>query len=158
MVQLNHEVTEREFALIPNGKYRATITSAEKLQSKANSQNHYLELVIEIDSQSSRIWDRLNLWNKNVNAVNASVSRLNQIASALGLQRVGDSDEILHKQIGVEVGIDKGNNGYADKNNITKYFSAKDSDAPPARESAPVQPPPPAPAQPSSDEPDWLAG
>jgi len=110
------------YELIQPGEYRAEIVADEVKESKSTPGNHYLELQVKIENKGT-IWDRLNLWNTNLDAVEMSNNTLKQIAHAIGQQRIADSAEVLLKPLMVRVDIEAGTNGYKDKNIIVGYTS-----------------------------------
>jgi hypothetical protein len=75
MAQLNFDATHvditNHYEAIPAGDYEAMVTDSQMKSTKDGS-GQYLELTLEIQSgqfQGRKIWDRLNLQNRNAKAV-----------------------------------------------------------------------------------------
>ena len=67
--------TTSQFDAIPAGDYEAMVTASE-LKATKDGTGQYLELTLEIQSgpsQGRRLWDRLNLQNRNPKAVEIAV-------------------------------------------------------------------------------------
>lgn len=155
MVSLNFDIDASNagaaqsggYSLIPEGEYRGDIVDVQVKQSKTNAANSYLELQIKIEGHGS-VWDRLNIWNSNPKAAQIAKEQLTRLGMAIGVQRIGDTDELIAKPVRVHVGIEAGKNGYADKNKVLGYMPVAGSapraaaPAPAAPASAPVGAPP----------------
>ncbi len=123
MVALNFDATAVPestggYELLQPGEYRAEIVAADVEVSKAG--HNYLKVQVKIENGGS-LWDNLNLWNPNPKAVEVANDRLRQIAFALSMSHVADSDHMLLKPLMVKVDIDPGTNGYKDKNIVVGY-------------------------------------
>tara|TARA_Y100000592_G_scaffold94252_1_gene158713 strand:+ start:527 stop:1051 length:525 start_codon:yes stop_codon:yes gene_type:complete len=147
MVALNFDATAVPestggYELLQPGEYRAEIVAADVEVSKKG--HNYLKLQVKVEGSGS-VWDNLNLWNPNPSAVEVANDRLKQIARALNMPHVADSDDILLKPLLVKVNIEAGTNGYADKNVIVSYSAIGSVAAPAMAEIAQAPVPPSAP-------------
>ena len=162
MVALNFDIDESNagaaqagsYSLIPEGEYRGDIVDAQVKQSKTNAANSYLELQIKIEGHGS-VWDRLNIWNSNPKAAQIAKEQLTRLGMAIGVRRIGDTDELIAKPVRVHVGIEAGSNGYSDKNKVLGYMPVAGS-APRAAAPAAAQAPA-APAPASVGAPPWAS-
>tara|TARA_R100000700_G_scaffold20517_1_gene27257 strand:- start:1489 stop:1986 length:498 start_codon:yes stop_codon:yes gene_type:complete len=147
MVALNFDATAvpestSGYELLQPGEYRAEIVAADVEVSKKG--HNYLKLQVKVEN-SGFVWDNLNLWNPNPSAVEVANDRLKQIARALNMTHVADSDDILLKPLMVKVNIEAGTNGYSDKNIIVGYSAIGAVAAPAMAQLAQAPVPPSAP-------------
>ena len=107
----DHEEYNGEFQKIPPAWYPAIITdSIDKVQSKNKPQNYYLKCVVKImgDNFGGRLlWENINLWNSNPEAVKIANSKFAGICKAVGVICPSDSNELLNIPFGIKVGHDK---------------------------------------------------
>lgn len=109
MAQLNFNAegvdTASQFDAIPAGDYEAMVTSSQQKATKDGT-GSYLELTLEIQSgqfQGRRLWDRLNLQNKNPKAVEIAQKQLAQLCHATGVMQVNDSEQLHNRPVVVKV-------------------------------------------------------
>ena len=109
--------------LIPPGTYEAKIIKSDIAATKDGSGKMLvLEFEITVDGRRRMHWERLNLVNKNADAVRIATRSLMQIAEAVGVPvPVVDSEDLHHKPLMVTVDIQPGKNGYEDSNRIKKF-------------------------------------
>lgn len=109
--------------LIPPGTYEAKVIKSDIVPTKDGSGKMLvLDFEIMVDGRRRMHWERLNLVNKNADAVRIATRQLLQIAEAVGVPvPIVDSEDLHHKPMMVTVGIDPGKNGYQDKNKLTKF-------------------------------------
>lgn len=65
----------------------------------------------------------LNIKNPNPQAVEISQRELKSLCDAVEVEEIEDSDEVHGIPFGFILGIEKGKDGYADKNVIKKYIT-----------------------------------
>ena len=162
MVALNFDATAVSGVLIEPGQYQAQIISAEPVQSQKNPTNSYLQCQVKIDGKTDTIVDRLNIWNESASAKEMANKTLAEIANALGMRAIPDSDDMLLRPLMVQVEIEVGDlktdgTKYPDKNVIGRYMPIGAA-APATPEAiwqaaqapaAPLAPPMPPPAAPT---------
>lgn len=109
--------------LIPPGTYEAKIVKSDLAATKDGSGKMLvLEFEITVDGRRRMHWERLNLVNKNADAVRIATRSLMQIAEAVGVAvPVVDSEDLHHKPMMVTVAIQEGKNGYEDSNRLKKF-------------------------------------
>lgn len=105
MASLNFDAsgidTTSQFDAIPAGDYEAMVTDST-MKSTKDGTGQYLELIIEIQSgqfQGRRLWDRLNLSNRNQKAVEIAQKQLAQLCHATGILQVRDSQQLHNRPI-----------------------------------------------------------
>jgi hypothetical protein len=92
-----HVQPQEPFSVIPGGKYKLQIVASE-IRATNNGAGQYLWFEIEIldgEYQGRKLWDRLNLWNDNAQAVEIAQRTLSAMCHATGQLHVEDS-EALH--------------------------------------------------------------
>jgi hypothetical protein len=125
----------KEFGLMPTVWYLGHIKKSEIKKTKAGTG---LRLNLQVTIESSEednfkdddcknnnriVFVGLNIKNPSAQAVEISQRELASICSACGVSDVEDSDELHDISFGFKLGIEKGNDGYEDKNVIKKYVS-----------------------------------
>lgn len=105
MAQLNFNAqgvdTTSQFDAIPAGDYEAMVTASQQKATKDGT-GSFLELTLEIQSgqyQGRRLWDRLNLQNKNPKAVEIAQKQLAMLCHATGVMQVNDSEQLHNRPV-----------------------------------------------------------
>ena len=111
MAQINFDSTgidtTSQFDAIPAGDYEAIVTASEMKATKDGT-GQYLELTSEIQSgqyQGRRLWDRLNLQNKNPKAVEIAQKQLAQLCHATGVLQVQNSEQLHNRPFVMKVAV-----------------------------------------------------
>lgn len=111
-----------DFEPIPAGEYEAVINTAGWKNTKDGT-GRYLALEFELtrDYAGRRIFENLNLENRNEKAVQIAQGSLSAICRALGVSMLTDTNQLLNKPMIIKVSIQK-DERYGDKNRIRKYM------------------------------------
>jgi len=116
------------FKPIPVGDYLAMITKIELKDSKAredkpSSKYQQLEFKLIGDGpyKNRIVWDILSHSEK---AQEFTQRKISGMCRAVGLHHISDTDELKNKPMIISLGIQKGEGGYDDKNNIKEYKTA----------------------------------
>lgn len=151
------------FAPIPNGEYPVVITDSEMKDTRSGD-GQYLQLVLEVidgPMKGRKLWDRLNLFNRNSTTVLIAQKALSQICHAVGPLEPQDSAELHGKPLVARV-IVKEDPGYEARNEVRGYSALGGSPTEPAQTApAPQQnapqpmAPPPAAAGPQVSASPW---
>lgn len=156
MAQLNFNAAtvapSTGFDVIPAGWYNARITGSEMKPTKDGA-GSYLALTLTIaDGQyaNRKLFDRLNLNNKNKTAVDIAYQTLSAICHATGVIQLQDSTQLHGLLMACKVKIKPAEGKYDEGNEISAYKAAEGAATgqPPApawvAPAAPAQPPAPA--------------
>ena len=166
MAQMNFDATqvnpESQFAPVPNGDYPVVITESEVKPTKDGA-GQYLQLTLEVIDghyKGRKIWDRLNLWNKNSTAVEIAQRALSQICHAIGVLQVQDTVMLHNKPLVATLAVRAAGGGYDESNDVKGYKAYSSGPAPVAPAvNAPAAQPAAAPAQqaqpPMANKPAW---
>jgi len=153
MAQLNFDATgidtTNTFDAIPAGDYEAMVTASEQKQTKDGT-GHYLELTLEIQSgpmQGRRLWDRLNLSNRNPKAVEIAQKQLAQLCHATGVLQVANSEQLHNRPVIMKVTA-KNDPERGMQNEVKGYKAKGTTSQQPAAFAAPRVAAPAAPAAP----------
>lgn len=154
MASLNFDAsgidTTNQYDAIPAGDYEAMVTDSTMKSTKDGS-GQYLELTLEIQTgqfQGRRMWDRLNLQNRNAKAVEIAQRQLAQLCHATGVLQVQDSQQLHNRPIVMKVAVK--NDPERGPSNEIKGYKAKGAMQPQAQAfQAPRTAAPMAPAAPS---------
>ena len=115
------------FELLAKGRYLAVCTESE-IKTNSAKTGEYLKLTFEIIEGSykgRKLFDQLNIRHPNPKAVEIALSTLSQLCHAVDVLEVGDSSVLHNIPVLLEVGIEKGRDGYEDRNRIYGYHNAK---------------------------------
>lgn len=123
--------------VVPTGNYSVKVASAEVKETKAKT-GHYLQVgfrITEGEYEGSVLTDRLNINNKNEDAVRIGLSALKTILTVGGHKNpnfIGDTDEMIGLELGIYVEEnphsftgDDGNEIETTQNEIKSYFELK---------------------------------
>jgi len=127
MAQINFQANPADanegFSLIPAGEYVACITSSDVKETKTGT-GKYLSLewtILEGNFKNQKVFENLNLWNQNQQAVEISKRAMNAICVAAGFPNgIQDSNELHNKPMKIKVAVKKDGNGN-DSNNVQKH-------------------------------------
>jgi hypothetical protein len=118
---------QASFEPVPVGEYTVMITESDLKPTKSGD-GRYLQLVYDIlegDYKGRKIWDRLNLVNKNVTATEIAQRALSAICHAVGVLHPKQSEELHNKPFVVKVGIRPASGDFCESNTIKGYSSIK---------------------------------
>jgi hypothetical protein len=139
--------------LLPPGKYLAHLIESEMLPTKSGD-GQLLKLVFEVLEGASarrKIFDQLNLVNRNEQTVEIAQRTLSAICHAVGQVHVSDSEQLHFKPLIVTLKVDPaGNDKFGvhreARNKVAGYSAANAGIAPraasPGSHPAPAVPPP----------------
>ena len=158
MAQLNFSAEgidiRSNYEAIPAGDYESMVTASE-MKSTKDGTGQYLELTVEIQSgqfQGRRLFDRLNLSNRNPKAVEIAQKQLAQLCHATGVLQVQDSQQLHNRPIVMKVAVR--NDLERGPSNEIKGYKAKGT----TQQAAPFQAPrAAAPAAPAAAPLPWAA-
>ena len=140
------------YSPLPAGKYLAMITESEMKATKAGT-GEYLQLTIEVQDgefKGRKVFDRLNLKNANVTAVEIAQRQLSALCHATGVMQLQDSEQLHFKPVIVKVSVQ--HDAGQEPSNVVKGYEAptgtmgqQSAYVPPVRQaSAPAHMAPPA--------------
>jgi hypothetical protein len=115
----------RSTTLVPHGTYRLEIVSAEERVSKASGDSKYVEFGISILEPSEFagqfFYQKTTTVNSNPVAKQIGDNQIAAIGNAVGLL-AGEYEDLCHKSFVAMVEIEKGTNGYSDKNKLGRVY------------------------------------
>jgi hypothetical protein len=119
------------FEIIPPGDYEACIVSSD-MKSTKDGTGKYLNLEIQIlggQYQNRKLFEKLNLENKNPTAVTIAKGTLSAICRAVGVLTPNDSSDLHNKAFRISVGTRKREDNGELENRI-KSFKPRNASAP----------------------------
>jgi len=111
------------FDPIPAGKYPMTFVESEMKPTKGGD-GQYLQLVVEVldgEYKGRKVWERLNLVNKNPTAVEIAQRTLSAICRATGVMNPADSVQLHGKPFLGRVKFVPADGQYDAKNEMGGY-------------------------------------
>ena len=124
MVAINHDVDSNDVSggdwpLLKDGDYPAAIVEATTKTSKAGDE--YLVIQFDLGTGGNH-GHTLNLWHStSEKARQIATQELNQIGVALGIPRIGDTDELIGKRLILKMGTEPAKDEWPAKNKIVGY-------------------------------------
>jgi hypothetical protein len=116
---------------LPPGWYNATMTGAE-LKATKNGTGQYVSIRYDITGpthQGRVVFGNINIRNQSPKAEEIGRQQLGDIMRAIGLAKVGDTDQLIGNSLQIKLDIEKSEQ-YGDKNQV-KGFKAIGGGAPP---------------------------
>lgn len=110
------------FDVLPAGEYDAVIVASE-IKTTTAGDGKYLKLELQVlngQFQNRKIWDQLNIWNPNAQAVQIAKGTLSAICRAVNVLTPKDSSELHNKPLRIKLAVKK-DDTYGDKNVIKAY-------------------------------------
>ncbi len=117
------KVEPNDFGIIPVGDYEACIVNSEMKPTK-DGQGQYLNLEIQIvggQYQNRKLFEKLNLVNKNETAVTIAKGTLSAICRAVGVLTPNDSTDLHNKTFRISVGAKKSDYSGEMENKIKSF-------------------------------------
>ena len=121
--------------LLPAGKYRAQIVESEMRVTK-NGMGQFLWLMLDIldgEYKGRKIFDQLNLVNRNEQTVEIAQRTLSAICHAVGQVHVSDSEQLHFKPLAVTLKVEPAGNDkygvYREARNKVAGYSAANAGA-----------------------------
>ena len=113
-----------EYKPIPAGTYPMTIVETAIQDNKAgNGQSILLKFAVDGENYNGRlIYWRIAYTHPNKEAVRIGKEKLKSLLNALGLETIGNTDELQNKQVLCEVIIRQGDKQYGPQNDIAKFL------------------------------------
>ena len=124
--------------LLPAGKYRAQIVESEMRVTK-NGMGQFLWLMLDIlegEHKGRKIFDQLNLVNRNEQTVEIAQRTLSAICHATGKLQVNDSEELHLIPMTIQVGVKPPKDGYGERNTIRYMVPEAPAQATPPKHAA----------------------
>lgn len=109
--------------VIPAGDYKVMISDSEMVQTKSGS-GSFLKLTLQVidgPHQGAVIFDRLNLVNTNLKAVEIAQRTLSAICHAIGVLQVQDSAQLHNRPLLARVAYREAQGEYGASNEIKGY-------------------------------------
>lgn len=125
-IPLDNIDPNQSFDPLPPSKYAMRVTATESKPTKAGD-GAYMQVELEIDEnhhpehKGRKVWDRLNLWNKNTTAAEIAQRQLKALVLACGLHSVADSSELHGHTVLVKIKVRPANAGYDATNEVAGY-------------------------------------
>ena len=156
MAQIGHfdattVAPSRPYQALPAGKYVAMVTESTMKATKENT-GSYLQLTLEIQEgefKGRKLFDRLNLENRNPQAVEIAQRQLSALCHATGVMQLTDSEQLHCKPVLARVAV-RQEAGRDPSNEVKGYEALPPLGGQaaqyqrPAPAAAPVHAPPPA--------------
>jgi hypothetical protein len=116
------DVAPNGFDVLPAGEYEVCIVASE-VKPTAKGDGSYLKLQLQVlngQHQNRTLFDILNLWNPNSQAVEIARGTLSSICRAVGVLEPKDSCELHNKPLRVKVKVTKSEE-YGEQNKVAAY-------------------------------------
>jgi len=132
--------SEGEFSLLPPGWYTAEIEKSELCQTKKGT-GEYIKLQFNVTGPTHggrKLFVNLNVKNESRSAEEIGRRSLGEIMRAIGISRIGDTDDLIGRPMEIKVSSKKNEwQGETKEENVIKNYRATQS-AEPSAPSAPA--------------------
>lgn len=118
------------FDPVPLGDYVVMI-SASEMKTTKNGEGQYLQLTYDISEgeyTGRKVFDRLNLVNKNEQTQEIAQRALSAICRCVGVLHPKNSEELHDKPMVIKVGIRPAKDGFEESNSVKGYFRTDGKD------------------------------
>ncbi len=112
----------RDYSPIPKGEYTIKCTEAEAKDTKSGGE--MIAATFEVvggQYDGRKIWNNFNIHNSSEKAQKIGREQVASWARACGKPNATSFDELLERKFIASIDIEKGKDGYADKNRIIGY-------------------------------------
>ena len=114
------EEEKGDYSPIPEGWYNVKITDASLNKTKAGT-GEYIKVEYTVSGENfsgRRVWDLLNIRNPSEKAEEIGRRQLSSLMSAIGLETLNDTDELVGADLKVKVKIKPAEGDYSESNGI----------------------------------------
>jgi hypothetical protein len=118
------------FDPLPLGEYPVMI-SASEMKTTKNGEGQYLQItfdVVEGEYAGRKVFDRLNLVNKNEQTQEIAQRALSAICRCVGILHPKNSEELHDKPMVIKVGIRPAKDGFEESNSVKGYIRTDGKD------------------------------
>lgn len=112
----------RDYSPLPKGEYVLSCVDAEVKATKSGGE--MISATFEVLSgqhTGRKIWNNFNIHNKSEAAQRIGREQVASWARACGKPNANSFDDLIDRKFKASVDIEKGSNGYSDKNRIVGY-------------------------------------
>lgn len=134
------KVEPNDYGVIPPGDYEACIVNSDMKATK-DGLGQYLNLEIQIvggQYQNRKLFEKLNLVNKNETAVTIAKGTLSAICRAVNVLTPNDSSELHNKTFRIAVGVRKNDYKGEMENHVKAFKPRQAGPVAPVGETVPV--------------------
>lgn len=127
----------RDYSPIPKGEYTLKCTDAETKTTRSGGE--MIAATFEVvggEYDGRKVWNNYNIHNDSEKAQKIGREQVASWARACGKPNASSFDELLERKFIASIDIEKGKDGYADKNRIVGYVMQGSAPAPKAKPQA----------------------
>ena len=134
-----------ELGALPSGEYIVAITDSAMESTKAGD-GQFLKLVFSVldgPHKGAKVFDRLNLINRNQTTVDIAQRALSAICHAVNVLGVQDSQQLHDKPLKIKISYEPAKGEYGEQNRVKAYKPMNESLSTPVRPASPAPTPMP---------------
>lgn len=128
-----HDTTQAEYSTLPLGIYRLEVTASDVVPTKAGT-GTILKLTYDViepeEFKGRKIFANMNIENQNAVAQQIGQRELASLCRAIGLSDLSDSEELHFHAFTAKVGLEKPQEGYAQRNRIVRFYFPDEGNVP----------------------------
>jgi len=128
-----HDTTQAEYSTLPLGIYRLEVTASDVVPTKAGT-GTILKLTYDViepeEYKGKRFFGNMNIENQNAVAQQIGQKELASLCRAIGLSDLSDSEELHFHAFTAKVGLEKPQEGYAQRNRIVRFYFPDEGNVP----------------------------
>ncbi len=112
-----------DFSPLPAGDYTTQITGAELKTTKSGT-GQYIKVELTVvgdDFQGRKVWGNINIKNDSEKAEEIGRAQLNQLMSAIGLEKLEDTNQLVGKDVTIKLKVKEATEQWPANNEIKAY-------------------------------------
>lgn len=129
----SHDTTQTEYSTLPLGIYKLEVTASDVVPTKAGT-GTILKLTYDAiepeEFKGRKIFANMNIENQNAVAQQIGQKELASLCRAIGLSDLSDSEELHFHAFTAKVGLEKPQEGYAQRNRIVRFYFPDEGNVP----------------------------
>lgn len=129
----SHDTTQTEYSTLPLGIYKLEVTASDVVPTKAGT-GTILKLTYDAiepeEFKGRKIFANMNIENQNAVAQQIGQKELASLCRAIGLSELSDSEELHFRAFTAKVGLEKPQEGYAQRNRIVRFYFPDEGNVP----------------------------
>jgi hypothetical protein len=109
--------------IIPQGEYRAVVTSCEKKPTKDNTGSYlaFAFTVLDGEHKDRMLWHNFNLWNKSAQAVEIAQGEMKELCVSVGILAPKDPSDFVGRTCVLTVKVAKRKDTGDPENRISAF-------------------------------------
>lgn len=127
------DTTQSDYSTLPLGIYRLEVSASDVTATKAGT-GTILKLTYDVlepeEYKGRKIFSNINIQNPNPTAQEIGQRELGSLCRAVGISAIENSEELHFIGFTAKVGLEKKQEGYAQRNNLARFYFPDEGNVP----------------------------